>query len=102
MFWHCYDHPERRPDPDRETAMAATVAAFPSWYFRAVCGACRHAGWVNQIWLTDDWGERPVREMVAALRCKKCGSARLERVELVSRLDAQTAKGPIRRVRLVG
>jgi hypothetical protein len=30
VFWHSYDHPERRPDPDGATALGATVAAFPS------------------------------------------------------------------------
>jgi hypothetical protein len=31
VFWHSYDHPECRPDPDGATALGATVAAFPSW-----------------------------------------------------------------------
>jgi hypothetical protein len=48
VFWHSYDHPERRPDPDGATALGATVAAFPSWYFHLVCGACGHSAHVSQ------------------------------------------------------
>ena len=102
VFWHCYDHPQRRPDPDRETALAAIVAAFPSWYFHSVC-ACGHSGYISEVGaVLDGWGERLVSELVAGLRCKRCG-ARPASVELVSRLDAHgDNRGPVRRVRLLG
>jgi hypothetical protein len=101
VFWHPYDHPERRPDPDRATALAATVAAFPSWYFHSVCGGCGRRAYVSQTGLLlEGWGERRVCEVVASLRCKGCGQ-RPAVAELVNRLDAH-GDGPIRRVRLAG
>ena len=101
VFWHSYDHPDRRPDPDRETALAATVAAFPSWHFRTVCGACRREGHVSQVaLLLDGFGERPVRDVVPRLVCNRCGG-QPALVELVSRLGAQSGDGPIRRVALL-
>jgi hypothetical protein len=104
VFWHSYDRPDRRPDPDAATALGATVAAFPSWYFHLVCGGCRHAAHVSQVaLLLDGWAERRVFEVVASLRCARCGSGRRPGVvEPVSRLDAQTGAGPIRRLRLRG
>ena len=100
VFWHSYDHPERRPDPDPATALAATVAAFPSWHFRTVCRGCGRAAHVSQVGLLlDGWAERRVSEVVRSLRCGSCGG-RPATVELVSRFDAQTGGGPIRRVRL--
>ena len=100
VFWHSYDHPERRPDPDAPTALAATVSAFPSWHFRTVCRGCGRAAHLSQVGLLiEGLGERRVSE--ASLRCSSCGG-RPASVELVSRFDAQTGGGPIRRVRLVG
>jgi hypothetical protein len=59
VFWHCYDHPDRRPDPDRETALAAPVAAFPSWYVRVICGGCGTEKYINQIGLLlAGWSQR--------------------------------------------
>ena len=58
VFWHSYDHPERRPDPDGATALGATVAAFPSWYLHLVCAACGHSAHVSQVaLLLDGWAE---------------------------------------------
>jgi hypothetical protein len=103
VFWHSYDHPERRPDPDGATALGATVAAFPSWYFHLFCGACGHSAHISQVaLLLDGWAERRVSDVVASLRCARCTSGRPATVELVSRLDAQTSAGAIRRVRVRG
>ncbi len=101
VFWHPYDHPERRPDPDQATALAATVAAFPSWYFHSECRGCGRTAYLSQVRLRiNGLGSRRIADVVASLRCKRCGQGPAS-VVLENRLDAQgRSYGPIRRVRL--
>lgn len=76
-FWHPYDHPNRLPDPDRDTALAAPLRAFPSWYIRTTCGVCgweRHASQTQILVARPHWEDRPIRDVLAAIRCNRCGS----------------------------
>lgn len=86
-FWHCYDHPDRLPDPDGATALAAPLAAFPSWFIEATCAACRRTtmeGQVHLIIADEAAAWRPVWQAIAGMRCRHCRSDRFAATQLVT------------------
>ena len=52
--------------PDRATAMAAPLRAFPSWYLRLECAACGRERYLNETHLTiAGHGDRRVGDLIA-------------------------------------
>jgi hypothetical protein len=101
-FWHSYPHPDRAPLPDRTTALAATVGHYPSWYVEVECPQCSPRDavkFVSLLHLSKNWQVRPVRDLIAALVCRRCSSKPV-RVELISRIPLVGTA--VERIGLVG
>jgi hypothetical protein len=86
--------------PTRATALASPRRQFTGWTITANCPACHvlRSRTVETLMVTNG-GAITVGEVVARLRCKRCGG-KPDWVRLADGLKGQ-AQGPIREVMLV-
>lgn len=93
--WRCYGD---APLPTREEALAAPLAAFPSWWLWMRC-SCGRERWLNQVHADPAWQDERLADLVPRFRHKGCDGRPLE-VEL--RTDGDAVGKVVRRVGLVG
>lgn len=83
LVWPGYIHPDLLPNPDRATALAAPLSSFPAWFLVVTCDGCGRESWENQANLPQ-LADRPVRDVIALVRCPACGGSKHRSAELVS------------------
>ena len=72
------------PLPDRATALASPLRAFPSWYLRMECATCGRERYLNETHLTiAGHGDRRVGDLIGRLTHEGCGG-KPKPVELIT------------------
>ena len=94
--WLCYGADAL---PDRATALAAPLRAFPSWYLRLVCTCGRERFLAETHMTLAGHGDRRIGDILARLRHDRCGGVPAS-AELVTGIPG-ISSGTVRRISLI-